>query len=117
MERFRFDADAAFSSRNELLERVTIAPLTRPGGVQAAIFRLSAGGRIVRHRATGPQIRAGLVGDGRVSGADGKTEPIAAGEAVFWSAGEVHETISDGALTAVVLEAEGLEPPPARSAS
>ena len=41
MERFRFDADAAFTADQELLERVTIAPLTPPGGVQAAIFRMS----------------------------------------------------------------------------
>jgi quercetin dioxygenase-like cupin family protein len=115
MERFRFDADSAFSSQNELLVRVTIAPLTPPGGVQAAIFRLCAGGRIVRHPATVPQILAVLEGEGRVSGADGKPEPIAAGEAVFWSSGEEHETVSDRGLTAVVLEAEGLEPP-ARSA-
>ena len=116
MERFRFDADAAFSSRHELLEQVTIAPLTPPGAMQAAIFRLSAGGRIVRHPATVPQILAVLEGEGRVSGADGEPEPIAAGEAVFWSAGEEHETVSDGGLTALVLEAEGLTPPPARSA-
>lgn len=116
MERFRFDSGAAFSSHNELLERVTIAPLTPPGSVQAAIFRLSAGGRIVRHPATVPQILAVLEGEGRVSGGDGRAEPIAAGEAVFWSAGEKHETVSDGGLTALVLEAESLEPPAARSA-
>jgi quercetin dioxygenase-like cupin family protein len=114
MERFRFDADAAFTADQELLERVTIAPLTPPGGVQAAIFRMSAGGRIVRHPATVPQILAVLEGEGRVSGADGKLEAIVAGDAVFWTAGEEHETISDGGLTALVLEADGLGPPRAR---
>ena len=116
MERFRFDAGSAFTPHQELLEGVTIAPLTPLGGVQAAVFRLSAGGRIVRHPATVPQILAVLEGDGRVSGPDGELEPIAAGEAVFWSAGEEHETVSEGGLTALVLEAEGLSPPPARSA-
>lgn len=114
MERFSFDARAALTPRQKLLERVTIAPLTPPGGVQAAVFRVSAGGRIVRHPATVPQILAVLEGEGRVSGADGELERIVAGEAVFWSAGEEHETTSDGGLTALVLEGEGLSPPRAR---
>jgi quercetin dioxygenase-like cupin family protein len=110
MERLRFDAEAAFTPRDERLEGVTVAPLTPPGSVQAAVFRLAAGGRIARHRATVPQILVVLEGEGHVSGADGEFEPIAAGEAVFWSASEEHETVSDGGLTALVLEAEGLTP-------
>jgi len=110
MERLSFAADRAFTPREELLEGVTIAPLTTPGAVRAAIFRLAAGGRIVRHPAATPQILAVLEGDGRVSGGDGELEPIAAGEAVFWTAGEEHETVSDAGLTALVLEGEGLEP-------
>ena len=112
MERLRFDAEAAFTPSEELLERVTIAPLTPPDAVKAAIFRLAAGGRIVRHPATVPQILAVLEGEGRVSGAEGNFEPIAVGEAVYWSAGEEHETVSEGGLTALVLEAEGLRPRP-----
>jgi quercetin dioxygenase-like cupin family protein len=108
MERLRFDSTEAFTPRDERLEGVTVAPLTPPGRVQAAVFRLAAGGRIARHPATMPQILAVLEGEGRVSGADGDFEPIAAGEAVFWPAGEEHETASDGGLTAFVLEAEGL---------
>jgi quercetin dioxygenase-like cupin family protein len=110
MERLRFDSTAAFTPRDDRLERVTIAPLTPPGGVRAAVFRLAAGGRIVRHPATVPQILAVLEGEGRVSGADGEFEPIAAGEAVFWPAGEEHETVSERGLTALVLEADQLEP-------
>jgi quercetin dioxygenase-like cupin family protein len=110
MERLSFTAERAFTPREELLEGVTIAPLSTPGAVRAAIFRLAAGGRIVRHPATTPQILAVLEGEGRVSGDDGGLKPIAMGEAVFWAAGEEHETASDGGLTALVLEAEGLEP-------
>jgi quercetin dioxygenase-like cupin family protein len=114
MERLSFGADAAFEPRNDLLEGVTIAPLTSPlatgAPAQAAVFRLAPGGRIVRHPATVPQILAVLEGRGRVSGADGSFEPIEAGEAVFWEEGEEHETVSDEGLTAVVLEAAGLGP-------
>ena len=114
MERLAFDADAAFTPREELLDGVTIAPLTAPfrlgSAVQAAIFRVAPNGRIARHPATFPQILAVLEGAGRVSGGDGVFQPIAAGEAVFWTAGEEHETQTDTGLTALILEAEGLQP-------
>lgn len=114
MERLSFDADVAITPREDLLEGVTIAPLTAPLAagtpVQAAIFRLRPNGRIVRHPATVPQILAVLEGAGRVSGADGEFQPITAGEAVFWSASEEHETETKDGLTALVLEADGLQP-------
>jgi quercetin dioxygenase-like cupin family protein len=110
MERLSFDAGSAFTPTDDRLEGVTIAPLTPPAAVRAAVFRLAPGGRIARHPATTPQIVAVLEGAGHVSGADGAFEPIAAGEAVFWPAGEEHETVTDGGLTALVLEAEGLSP-------
>jgi quercetin dioxygenase-like cupin family protein len=111
VERF---AIAALTPRQDLLENVTIAPITAPlpqgAPVQAAIFTLGAGGRIVRHPATFPQILAVLEGSGHVTGADGDPQPISAGEAVFWTAGEVHETVSEHGLTALVLEGNGLRP-------
>lgn len=114
MERLSFGADAAFAPRDERLERVTIARLTGSvsGGapMQAAVFRLAAGGRIARHRADVPQILAVLEGSGEVSGDDGVPQPIRAGEAVFWSQGEEHETTSASGLTALIIESEGLEP-------
>jgi quercetin dioxygenase-like cupin family protein len=113
LERLSFGADVAFTPREELLKGVTVAPLTPPvaagAPVQAAIFRLGPNGRIARHPATVPQILAVLEGAGRVSGADGEFEPIAAGEAVFWSANEEHETETEDGLTALVLEADGLQ--------
>lgn len=114
MERLAFGADGAFSPAEELLEGVTLAPLT--GSIfagapfQAAIFRIAPGGRIARHPASIPQILAVLEGAGEVSGADGVAEPIGAGEAVFWRAGEEHETTSASGLTALILEGDGLEP-------
>ena len=114
MERLRFAPDAAFVPREDLLDGVTVAPLTaRPGSgcpVKAAIFRLAPNGRLKRHPAKLPQILAVLEGSGRVSGSDSKFQPIGPGEAVFWSAGEEHETETDTGLTALVLEADGLEP-------
>jgi mannose-6-phosphate isomerase-like protein (cupin superfamily) len=65
-------------------------------------------GASLAHRATTPQILAVVEGEGLVSGADGAFEPIAAGEAVFWAAGEEHETVSDHGLTALIVEGDGL---------
>ncbi len=66
VERLAFGADVAFSPAEELLDGVTVAPLTGPifagAPCQAAVFRLAPGGRIVRHPATVPQILAVLEG-------------------------------------------------------
>jgi quercetin dioxygenase-like cupin family protein len=114
VERLAFGADVAFSPREELLEGVTVAPLTgsifRGAPFQAAVFRLAAGGRIARHPASVPQILAVLEGSGEVSGEDGVPEPIGVGEAVFWQQGEEHEARSANGLTALILEGDGLEP-------
>jgi quercetin dioxygenase-like cupin family protein len=120
VERLTFGADAAFTPNEALLEDVTVAPLTgsifRGAPFQAAVFRIAPGGRIGRHPALVPQILAVLEGSGEVSGPAGSPERIAAGEAVFWAAGEVHETTTSAGLTALIVEGEGLEPfrPPTR---
>ena len=114
MERLSFGADVGFSPANELLDGVTVAPLTGTifagAPFQAAVFRIAPGGRIGRHPASVPQILAVLEGEGEVSGADGVFEPINAGEAVYWPQGEEHETRSAAGLTALILEGDGLEP-------
>ena len=114
MERFSFAPEVAFVPQGDLLERVTVAPLTPPLSegslVQAAIFRFAPGGRLLRHPATHPQILAVLDGSGTVSGADGVEEPIGAGEAVYWEQGEEHETTSTEGLTALIVEGERLDP-------
>lgn len=108
-----FGADVAFAPRDDRLDDVTVAPLTAPRAtgslVQATIFRVAPSGRIARHPATVAQILAVLEGAGRVSGAEGEFQPISAGEAVFWTADEEHETQTDDGLTALVLEAENLQ--------
>ena len=78
--------------------------------VQAAVLRIAANGKIARHPATVPQILAVFEGAGEVSGGNGEFQPIAVGEAVFWSEGEEHETCSDGGLTALIIEGPGLRP-------
>ena len=124
MERFSFSSEVAFVPRGDLLDRVTVAPLTpslfEGSPMQAAIFRFAPGGRLLRHPAGDfPQVFAVLEGSGEVSGEDGVVEPIAAGEAVFWHNGEEHEATSVAGLTALIIEGENLDrfrgrPGPAR---
>src|SRR5918995_304871 len=113
MERFSFRDDVAFVPRGDLLDDVTIAPLTQPSEegalVKAAIFRFGPGGRIRRHPGTYPQIIAVLEGSGEVSGANGVDESIGAGEAVFLHEGEDHELKSEAGLTALIIEGESLD--------
>ena len=113
MERFSFASEVAYVPRGDLLDRVTVAPLTSSilegSLIQAAIFRVAPGGRLLCHPATFPQILAVVEGSGEVSGADGVDEPIVAGEAVFWHQGEEHETKSGAGLTALIIEGENLD--------
>src|SRR5688500_15802318 len=113
MERFSFGDDVAFVPRGDLLDGVTIAPLTQPTEegalVKAAIFRFEPGGRLRRHPGTYPQIFAVLEGSGEVSGANGVDEPIGAGEAVFLHEGEDHEMKTEAGLTALIIEGESLD--------
>ena len=115
MERLSFAPEAARTLANELLQEVTVAPLTAPvvrgAPFQAAVFRIGPGGRIARHPATVPQLLAVVDGSGWVSGDDGVETPISTGEAVIWRQGEEHETRSDTGLTAVIIEGEGLRLP------
>lgn len=99
--------------RGDLLDRVTIAPLTAPHEegqlIQAAILRFAPGGRILRHPGTYPQIIAVMEGSGEVSAADGVDEQIEAGEAVFLHEGEEHEMKSEVGLTVLIIEGESLD--------
>ena len=113
MERFSFAPEAAFVPRGDLLDRVSLAPLTPSSAegalVQAVILRFEPSGRLRRHPAGFPQILAVLEGSGEVSGANGVDEPIGAGEAVFLHEGEDHELKSEAGLTALILEGEHVD--------
>jgi len=104
--------EAAREVRAHGSEGVTFAPLTAPiapgAAVQAAWFRLAPGGRIGSHPAVVPQLLVVVEGRGVVVGGDGVEREIAAGEAAYWDAGEVHETRSSDGLVAIVIEADGL---------
>jgi quercetin dioxygenase-like cupin family protein len=96
----RFDSDAA-----------TAVPLTVPEGeTHVVCIRLGPGGVLGRHPAPVDQLFLIVEGEGWVSGAERERVAVAAGAAVYWAAGEEHESGSDGGLTAIAVEAERLMP-------
>ncbi len=80
------------------------SPLTRVGAGGVAVVHVAAGGEIGRHPATVDQLLVVVSGRGRVSGHDGVWQPVGAGQAVLWSAGEEHTSRADEPIIAVVVE-------------
>lgn len=78
--------------------------------MQAAVFRLKAGGLIGRHPARSPQILAVLDGCGEVAGSDGAFVRVEAGDAVFFPEGEEHETRTSDGMVALVIEGRDIAP-------
>jgi mannose-6-phosphate isomerase-like protein (cupin superfamily) len=86
-------------------------PLTLPDGdAHVLCLRLGAGGTLGRHPASVDQLFVVVEGEGWVTGADGERVRVAAGTALYWAAGEEHESGSEKGLTAIVVESERLEP-------
>ncbi len=112
MRIFRFNLGVARPIAHFGSVGASIAPIARPGAgfVQLGCIYIAAGGNVGRHPAAGPQLFLVVAGEGWVSGTEGVRVPIRAGEAAFWEPGEEHESGSEGGMTAMVLEAEALDP-------
>ena len=105
MELLRFDESSGWriGNGNDFVQ----APLTPPdGAVKAACFHVPAGGGVVFHEATVPQLFCVVAGSGWVTGADRERVAVAAFEAAFWEAREWHEAGSDEGMTVIVLEGD-----------
>jgi mannose-6-phosphate isomerase-like protein (cupin superfamily) len=84
----------------------TIGTLCPDAYVAAAT--LAAGGKIGRHPAVVDQCLLVLEGAASVSGEDGSTVAIEAGQAALWMAGEQHETRTDDGARVLIVEGRGL---------
>jgi quercetin dioxygenase-like cupin family protein len=78
--------------------------LIRDDDVSVTALHVGAGGEIGRHPAAVDQLFLVVSGRGSVCGDDGEWQPVSAGQAVLWAAGEHHGTRADGDLTAIVVE-------------
>jgi len=86
--------------------RFTVGILCPDAYVTAAT--LEADGIIGRHSADVDQCLLVIEGRAFVSGADGSTVEITAGQAALWLAGEHHETRTDNGARLLIVEGEGL---------
>lgn len=82
--------------------------LFHSAAIHVSCMRLPPGGLVGLHQASGPQLLAVVEGGGWFRGQEEERTRISPGEAVFWNAGEWHETGSDGGLVAVVIESRHL---------
>lgn len=111
MRLFRFDATIGhaithFDSRDAVITGIQRGSMQ----FQLGCLHLGPGGVLGYHPATTHQLLLVVAGSGWVRAGAGGRRFIAAGQAAYWEPGEQHETATDGGLTGIILESEGLEP-------
>jgi len=106
-----FGAGRAFAISGFGSRSAAASPLTLPDGdAHVVCLRIGAGGVLGRHPASVDQIFVVIDGEGWVRGPDGERLSVTTGKAVYWEAGEEHESGSDTGMTAIVVESERLIP-------
>jgi mannose-6-phosphate isomerase-like protein (cupin superfamily) len=106
-----FSAERALAISGFGSKGAAAVPLTLPDGDAHVIcLRLGAGGTLGRHPASVDQLFVVVEGEGWASSADGERVPVAPGTALYWVAGEEHESGSESGLTAIVVQSERLKP-------
>jgi hypothetical protein len=89
----------------------TIGGVARASGaVRVSLLQLAADAFVGAHPAACPQLFLVVAGSGWARSGDEPRSPVAAGEAALWEVDEVHESGSDRGLTAVIVEADAIEP-------
>jgi quercetin dioxygenase-like cupin family protein len=87
----------------------TIGGIARCAGhVRVSFVELDPGGVLGMHEAETPQLFLVVEGTGRVRSGDAEPVPVARGQGAFWETGELHETVTETGLTAIVVEADEL---------
>jgi quercetin dioxygenase-like cupin family protein len=108
---FDFDGAPSRAIEEHGSERVNVTPMSTPqGDAHVVCIRFGPGGLLGRHPATVDQLFVVVQGEGWTSGADGERVDAPAGTAVYWAAGEEHESGSEEGMTAIVVQAERIVP-------
>jgi quercetin dioxygenase-like cupin family protein len=90
--------------------RASVTPVARGEQLSVVQIELEPDGVLGMHPAGVPQLFVVIAGEGTVRTGDGEPELVAAGDAVWWDAGEEHETRSGIGLIALVVELPDLDP-------
>jgi quercetin dioxygenase-like cupin family protein len=111
MRFFRFDAEVRRMIERFGSRKVGVSRIVRSEGLfQAGCMHFDPGGVIGFHPAGVNQLFLVVSGSGWVRDETSGRVPIRAGEAVFWEAGEGHESGTETGMTAIVIEGPGLNP-------
>lgn len=111
MKFFRFGRDVrreitAFNSLN-----VGITPIIKnEGPISVGCMYFDKDSVVGMHPATVPQLFLVIEGDGWVQVEGSEKVPVSKGTAVFWDAGEQHESGSETGMTAIIIESPSLHP-------
>ncbi len=73
------------------------------------VVRLEPSGGLGLHAGSMDQLFMVVEGEGWVSGADGKRIDIGTGDAVFWPAGEQHQSGTDSGMSVVIVQSAGFK--------
>lgn len=111
MKRFRFGDETSWTI-NDYGSSFRLMRLhwSKSAETRVDIAYLAPGDFIARHATGLPQLFCVLIGSGWVSGDDEFEFPISAGEAAFWTHGEIHAARSDQGLTAIIIQSPDLDP-------
>ena len=111
MKLFRFGPEVGvpitmFGSRGAVLSRI----LRTSGDARIGCMHIDPGGVIGYHQASADQLFLVVGGEGWVRGGGVERRSIESGIAAFWRGGEWHESGAGTGMTAIVIEAETLDP-------
>ena len=88
---------------------VTVAPVALVGSVGHVVaLRFDPAGLLGAHVAPAAQLFTVVAGQGWVMGPDGEQRAVAAGDAVWWDAGDAHAAGSEDGMTALVIESPAM---------
>ena len=112
MKLYRFDIRTTHMINAHNSERAAVSPLLNlTGDASVNAIYLGAGGKLGMHPAEKNQLFLVVSGRGWVRTAeDDEYRRVIAGHAVYWQAGEKHETMTHNGLTAIVIEGENVDP-------
>ena len=111
MRIFRFDREVAQPIKQFDSANVSIGRGVRMDGKsRVAVFHVEPGGTVGYHPSVGYQLYLVINGEGWVEGPERVPRAIHAGQAVFWVDGEWHASGSNTGMTAVVVEADEMNP-------
>jgi quercetin dioxygenase-like cupin family protein len=111
MRLFRFDIDTSQVITQHDSHNAAISDMLEIDAPCSIIcIHLGAGGILGGHEAATNQLFLIVSGQGWLATAEGQTVNLQTGMAIFWEAGEWHESGTHNGLMAIVIEGDEIDP-------